>query len=141
VLADPEVHGADREGRDHAPHGLQGEAIDGGIGPVAVRAAQITLVGEPDPHRERHALSIGHPRAVDRCGQSTGAARALYTRAELPSPWCSMGDMRVRPTPRLARAVAGLLLAVAGLVLPACDRSTAIRPEGRPRWAGRPASA
>src|SRR6266850_1767282 len=53
VLADAEIHRGGGNGVAHAAHIRPGEPLHHHVGPVAVRATQITLVGQPDTDRER----------------------------------------------------------------------------------------
>ena len=53
VLADAEIHRGGRNGVAYATHVGTGEPIQHHVRPVAVRATEIALVGEPDTDRKR----------------------------------------------------------------------------------------
>src|SRR5215831_3282888 len=57
ILAHAQIHRARGDGVAHPAHVSTREPVDDHVGAVAVRTAEVALVGESNPDRERHGCS------------------------------------------------------------------------------------
>src|SRR5690349_20167966 len=92
VLADAEVQGGRLHRVAHPAHVGAREVLAHHVRPVAVRAAQVALVGEPDADRERHSRSLpplDSDRKVRRSEIMPPMATPMSQGCSIFTPWAS----------------------------------------------------